>query len=163
MNLTVENTDIEGCHRIDKGNPETTIVRFVNRKFCNLILDKKHELKKIGNAKLCFQNNVTLFVSENLYPLNQSLAWKYREPRRASKIHTTFSSKGIMKICSTMTDRPISFEHRLDIFYSDFVFKEKKLMRRAVVEEVLSSKGNVFKSKVLQIVFVTVYQYCSMP
>ena len=45
MNLTVENNDIEGCHRIGKGNPKTTIVRFVNRKFCNLILDKKHELK----------------------------------------------------------------------------------------------------------------------
>ena len=46
MNLTVENNDIEGCHRIGKGNPKTTIVWFVNRKFCILILDKKYELKK---------------------------------------------------------------------------------------------------------------------
>ena len=46
MNPTVENSDIEGCHRIGKGNPKTTIVWFVNRKFCILILDKKHELKK---------------------------------------------------------------------------------------------------------------------
>ena len=58
MNLTVENSDIEGCQRVGKSNTKTTIVRFVNRKFCNLILDKKHELKKIDNAKLCFQNNV---------------------------------------------------------------------------------------------------------
>ena len=55
INLTVENSDIEGCHRIGKSDPKTTIVRFVNRKFCNLILDK-HELKKIDSAKLCFQN-----------------------------------------------------------------------------------------------------------
>ena len=41
INLTVENSDIEGSHRIGKGNPKTTIVRFANRKFCNLILDKK--------------------------------------------------------------------------------------------------------------------------
>ena len=68
INLTVENSDIDGCHRIGKSKPKTTIVRFVNRKFCNLILDKKHELKKIDNAKLCFQNNVKLFVSENLSP-----------------------------------------------------------------------------------------------
>ena len=52
MNLTVENSDIEGCHRIGKGNPKTTILRFVNRKFYNLILDKKHELRKIDNGKL---------------------------------------------------------------------------------------------------------------
>ena len=71
MNLTVENSGIKGCHRIDKGNPKTTIVRFVNINFGNLILDKKQELKKIDNAKLCFQNNVTLFVSENLSPFNQ--------------------------------------------------------------------------------------------
>ena len=85
INLTIENNDIEGCHIIGKGNPKTAIVRFVNRKLCNLTLDKKHELKKIDNAKLCFQNNVKLFVSENLSPFNQKLAWKCRELRRASK------------------------------------------------------------------------------
>ena len=68
INLPVENSDIDRCHRIGKSNPKTTILRFVNRKFCNLILDKKHELKKIDNAKLCFQNNVKLFVRENLSP-----------------------------------------------------------------------------------------------
>ena len=71
MNLTVENSDIEGCHRIGKGNPKTTIIRFVNRKFCNLLVDKKmRELKKNGKAKLFFENNVKLFVSENLSRLH---------------------------------------------------------------------------------------------
>ena len=74
MYVTVENIDIGGCHRIGKGNPKTAIVRFVNRKFCNLILDKKYELKKVGNQKLCFRNNVKLFVSENMSPFNQRLA-----------------------------------------------------------------------------------------
>ena len=46
VNLTLENSDIEGCHRIGRNDPKTAIVRFVSRKFCNLILDKKHELKK---------------------------------------------------------------------------------------------------------------------
>ena len=45
MNLTVENDDIEGCHRIGKGNPKTTITRFVNRKFRNLILDTSRKSK----------------------------------------------------------------------------------------------------------------------
>ena len=75
INLTVEISDIEGCHRNGKGNPNTTIVRFVNRKFCNLILDKKHELKKIDNAKLCFQDSVKLFVSENLSSFMLGNVW----------------------------------------------------------------------------------------
>ena len=55
MNLTVGNSDIEGCHRIGKSDPKTTIVRFVNRKFCNLILDKKHELKKLTMQNYVFK------------------------------------------------------------------------------------------------------------
>ena len=127
MYVTVENIDIGGCHRIGKGNPKTAIVRFVNRKFCNLILDKKHELKKVGNQKLCFRNNVKLFVSENMSPFNQRLAWKCRELTRASKIHSAFSSKGIVKVCCTMNERPNSIEHdrELTSLYLHFVFKEK--------------------------------------
>ena len=34
------------------------------------MLDKKQKLEKSDNAKLGFQNNVTLFVSENLSPFN---------------------------------------------------------------------------------------------
>ena len=95
----------------------------MNREFCNVILDKKQKLKKIDNAKLCFQNNVKLFVSENLSPFNQRLAWKCRGLRRASKIHSAFSSKGIMKIHRTMNEQPISVEHdRLDITLSGFCF-----------------------------------------
>ena len=55
MDLTVENSDIEVCHKIGKGNPKTTIVRLVNRKFCNLILDKKHELKKLTMQNYVFK------------------------------------------------------------------------------------------------------------
>ena len=35
MNLIAEKSDVEGCHRISKCNPKTTILRSVNRKFCN--------------------------------------------------------------------------------------------------------------------------------
>ena len=48
-NLTVEKRNIEGCHSIGNGN--RTTIRFVNREFCNVVIDKTHELKKIDNAK----------------------------------------------------------------------------------------------------------------
>ena len=41
INLTPVNSDFEECHTIVKGSPKTTTVKFVNRKFCNLNLDKK--------------------------------------------------------------------------------------------------------------------------
>ena len=64
--------------------------------------------------------------------------WKCIELRRASKIHSAFSSKGVVKIRRTMNKRPISIERDRDLTspYPDFAFKEKQLMRRAVVEKV---------------------------
>ena len=74
-----------------------------------------------------FQNNVILFVSENLSPFNQRFTWMYRELRRASKIYSAFSSKGIVKIRHTLNERPTSIEHDKDLtsLYPGFVFKEK--------------------------------------
>ena len=39
MNLTVESSDIEACHKIGQGNPKPIIASFVIIIFCNLILD----------------------------------------------------------------------------------------------------------------------------
>ena len=41
LNVTIQNNDIEGCHRLGKANPQNTIVRFVNRKFCYEASEKK--------------------------------------------------------------------------------------------------------------------------
>ena len=83
-----------------------------------------------------FLKYAVLFVSDNLSPFNQRLAWKCWKLRRASKINIAFSSKDIMKICCTINEWLISIEHERDLtsLYLDFVFKEKQLMRRAIVE-----------------------------
>ena len=41
LNITVQNNDIAGCDRLGKVNPQNTIVRFNNRKFCYETLEKK--------------------------------------------------------------------------------------------------------------------------
>ena len=81
INLTVQSSDIEACHKIGKGNPKTIIASFVIIIFCNLILDKKHELKKIANAKFCFQNNV-----------------KCMELRRARQIDSSFYLRVLLRL-----------------------------------------------------------------
>ena len=44
VDIVATKSDIEDCHRLGKNSD--TILRFVNRKFCNDILEKKCELHK---------------------------------------------------------------------------------------------------------------------
>ena len=102
------------------------LVRFVNRKNCKAILEKKLSLnRKLDNTKLGFQSDARIFVSENLTPYNQHLAWKCRELKQAGKIHSCWSAKGVVKIRRTMNEHPIAINRDTDIasLYPDFVFR----------------------------------------
>ena len=126
LNINVSKHDIEYCHRLEKVDPKNTIVRFVNCKFCYEALDNKLNSGKVDMTKLVFQAGVILYLSENLTHYNQHLAWKCRELKQASKIHSSWSSKGIVKLRCTMNECPISIMHDSDItdLYPDFVFRE---------------------------------------
>ena len=90
FDIVATKSDIEDCHRL--GENGNTIVRFVNRKFCNVILEKKIELyKNIDISKLGFGNDTKIYVSENLTPYSQRLDWKCRELKRAKGIHKVWS------------------------------------------------------------------------
>ena len=125
LNITISKSDIEDCHRLGKANPENTIVRFVNRKFCNDKLEKKKKLMSINKMELGFKPDVALYISENLTPFNQRLAWQCRELKRARLIHSCWSSKGVVKIRRTMNERALSIDSEKDLtmLYPDFVFK----------------------------------------
>ena len=120
--------DIEDCHRLEKADQKNTIVRFVDRKFCYEALDNKLNLRKVDMTKLGFQAGAILYFSENLTHYNQRLAWKCRELKRASKIHSSWSSKGVVKLRRSINERPISIMHGSDIvdLYHDFVFRERQ-------------------------------------
>ena len=127
MNIAITKNDVEDCHRLGKSS-ENTIARFVNRKHCNAILSKKFETSKIDKSKLGFESNVKLYVSENLTPYNQHLASKCRELKRAGVIHSSWSSKGIIKLRRTANERPIPADHedRIAALYPDFVFNQRQ-------------------------------------
>ena len=118
---------IEDCHYMGKSKKATTIC-FVNRKNCKAVLEGKLSLsRKLENEKLGFQSDASIFVCEKLTPYNQHLAWKCRELKRAGKIHSYWSAKGVVKIRRTMNERSISITHDTNIasLYPDFVFKVK--------------------------------------
>ena len=96
VHIVATKSDIEDCHRL--GENGSTILQFVNRKFCNVILEKKKLLKNIDKSKLSFANDTKIYVSENLTPYNQRLAWKCRELKRAKKIQKVWIMKGVIKI-----------------------------------------------------------------
>ena len=130
--LQLQKNDVEDCHRLGKSS-KNTIVCFVNRKHCNAILSKKFETSKIDKSKLGFESNVKLYVSENLTPYNQHLAWKCRELKRAGIIHSSWSSKGIVKLrctenTNTKHEHPIPIDHENGIagLYPDFVFNQRQ-------------------------------------
>ena len=100
----------------------------MNRKHCNAILSKKFETSQIDKSKLGFESNVKLYVRENLTPYNQHLASKCRELKRAGVIHSSWSSKGIIKLRRTANERPIPADHedRIAALYPDFVFNQRQ-------------------------------------
>ena len=126
LNIPLAKSGIEGCHRLGKSTPKSTIVRFVNRKNCYAALSKKLDLQHINKVKLGFPE-ANLCFNENLTPYNQKLAWKCREIKCAGKIHSTWSTKGVIKLRCTMNEPAISIEGEIELsdLYPDFVFCER--------------------------------------
>ena len=124
LNIAILKSDIEDCHRLGKANPKNTIVRFVNRKFCNDALEKKKQLS-LNKTELGFKPDVALYISENLTPFNQRLPWQCRELKRGRLIHGCWSSKGVVKIRRIMNERALSIDSEKDltVLYPDFVLK----------------------------------------
>ena len=123
--INSDSSDIEDWHRLGNSTPKNAIVGFVSRKFCKKALQAKFDLRKMTSAELHFDTSPVLHFSENLTPYNQHFAWKCRELTRANLIHITWSSKGLIKIRSSMNEKPIPIEHENDIFnlHLNFLFK----------------------------------------
>ena len=84
LNISLSKSNLEDCHELGKSN---TTVRFVNRKFCKDVLEKKSDVNKCtGNSKLGFNVENKLFVCENLTPYNQHLAWMCRVKMRKENL-----------------------------------------------------------------------------
>ena len=127
LNINITSKDVEDCHRLGKDG-KNIIVRLVNRKHCYQALNRKMDLRKIDNSSLAFHPDVKLYLSENLTPCNHYLGWKCRELKRASLIHSSWSSRGVIKLRQTMNERPIKItdEATLLELYPDLALGQRK-------------------------------------
>ena len=84
IDLYIEHQDIEACHKFgkaDRQKSKKTIMWSTNRKNCKKVLPNKKKLGKIDCRKHNFSNSTKIFSSENLTPMNESVAyncWKLK-------------------------------------------------------------------------------------
>ena len=106
---------------------KTTIARLVNTNNCKAVLEKKLSLnRKPDDEKLGFQSDARIFVSKNLTPNNQHLAWKCTGLEQAGKIHSCWSAKGVVKIRITMNERPIEITMTLNLLVYTLILFSKR-------------------------------------
>ena len=65
LNITISKSDIKDCPRLGEANSKTTIIRFLNRKFCNDALEKKKKLMYLNKTELGFKSGVALYINES--------------------------------------------------------------------------------------------------
>ena len=82
--------------------------------------------RKLDIEKLGFQSDARIFVSKNLTPNNQHLAWKCTGLEQAGKIHSCWSAKGVVKIRITMNERPIEITMTLNLLVYTLILFSKR-------------------------------------
>ena len=124
VDVIVQNGDIQACHRIWKSDQKTsskkTILRFINGKYCKKALVKRKIFININSKmKYNFSRNNKSFINENLTRANESIAFCGRKVKRNSKIHSCFTSGGIVFIKKTEKSKAFKFHH-MNVLYDAF-------------------------------------------
>ena len=118
VDIHVEKSDIEACHRLPTNNknkkkPKAVIIKFTNRKHVEEACSKNHrgKLKNCDKVALGFTENTDLYFNENLSPYFQHLSWMCRVLKRKKLISGTWfrDSKLFYKISDNT--KPIKVVH----------------------------------------------------
>ena len=96
----------------------------MNRKKSKKVLFNKKKLSSLDCSKHNFKQNTKIFASENLTPMNESIAYRCRKLRCSGLIHGCFSRDGIVRIKCKEKDRPakIFYMDKLHGLFPDFDF-----------------------------------------
>ena len=124
IDITVDKSEIEACHRLPGKNKEkTTIVRFVNRKLCENALKNRKKLKHCDKTSLGFSEDQEIYFNENLCPYYKKLSWMCRQLKRDKMIVSSWTEKGIvLKIEENAKKIKIRHENDLLGLFPDYVF-----------------------------------------
>ena len=128
IGVSVKPSDIEVCHRMGKssgGNsPRRTIMRFVNRKICYLIMVNKKKLRDIDSEKHSLGNN-KIYANFSLCKAYGSLWYNCKKLFHAEEISGFWvANGGMVKFKMEPDSDPILLEHQADLdqWFPDFDF-----------------------------------------
>ena len=125
--ITVKFSDINAqLHEIEKKTKKHKKISYrgSEREHNNLCTQRRKSKKLVS---LGFNPVKTLYCSENFTPLNELLAWKCRDLKRASMINSTWNVWGVIRIRRTANERALLIKNYADLksLYPDFVFRDR--------------------------------------
>ena len=132
VDISVDNSEIEACHRLPtnwrkKNKPKTVIVKFTNRKFVEAACSKnnREKLKSCNKIELGFAENTELFFNENLSTYFQHLSWMCRVLKRKKLITGSWFHGGKLYYKVSDTSKPVRVMHSSELIYDfpDIVFE----------------------------------------
>ena len=103
-----------------------TIVQFINREYAKKALINGEGLININKSSLSMSSSHTIFINENLTPVNNKIAFHCKKLKRNGLIDKTHSRDGVIHIASSniRDRRVIKILHMSMIFdiFPDFHF-----------------------------------------
>ena len=116
INVNIQHEEIEACHRLPKGPRERnskTIVRFVNRKSCELLHTNKKKLKNTNLYNVGIENPV--YINCNLCPHNKFIWGKCKKLHNDQIIDRFWVYNGFVYYACDDMDKGTKVQHLDDL------------------------------------------------
>ena len=98
LDINVQEHEFEACHRLrskpNRKGPRRTVVRFVNRRKVEKLLERKKHLKNTSFNESSKLHNTRLFFSDHLCPYFSKLFGMCQKLRFNNKLHSVWSYNG---------------------------------------------------------------------
>ena len=118
IDIKLQSSDIEACHRLKKSKnpnmPQVTIVRFINRKHAELLHRNKKKLTKKSLTNIGLGKH-KIYIINNLCPYYKVIMGKASQLYKEKKIFKYWAYNGIVNIVEREGQRPRRILHSLDI------------------------------------------------
>ena len=128
IDVKIEKRDIEACHRLkvrnDGTGPKRTIVRFTNRKNCDLLHKNKKKLKDSEEKLKGIGIHGKIFINNNLCPYNKMLWGKCKRLFDAELISRFWVFNGSLYYALSEQDSGTKVDHlrKLQLQFPEFDF-----------------------------------------
>lgn len=116
IDVKINPKEIEACHRLPKGPKDKnckTIVRFVNRKSCELLHAQKNKLKNVNLDYLGINN--AIYINSNLCPYNKFIWGKCKKLLKDKIIDRFWVYNGFVYFASDENDKGTKVQHLADL------------------------------------------------